>query len=67
MGHDSDLFKKQKDYREVSNVNNFSTLQSFRSNMRKSEFRVADFIKGKELGAGKFGKVEIVKYRLVLA
>jgi hypothetical protein len=55
--YDADLFKKQKDFRDVPNTNNFTTLQAFKTNMRKSEFRMADFIKGRELGSGKFGKV----------
>lgn len=32
--------------------------------LRQSGFRQTDFKKGKELGAGKFGKVNLVKYVL---
>jgi hypothetical protein len=41
-----------------------STATSFRhaSSLRRSEFRATDFIRGKELGNGKFGTVEVVKY-----
>lgn len=50
-----DGFKKQKD------VTTYGTMGSFKAGLRRSEFRASDFIKGKELGNGKFGTVEVVK------
>lgn len=56
FGHyETDVFKKQKEP-----VNGFAA--SFKNSLRRSEFRATDFIKGKELGSGKFGTVEVVKY-----
>lgn len=57
MHYEADVFKKQKE----ASSNFSSTAPSFRSTLRRSEFRVSDFVKGKELGNGKFGTVEIVK------
>lgn len=62
MHYEAEVFKKQKDTNgSTANSNYPSSLQPFKNSLRRSEFRASDFVKGKELGSGKFGTVEVVK------
>lgn len=59
MNSEKEGFRKNKEIKGDSIIGNYSTLESRK--MRQSEFRHSDFMKGKELGTGKFGKVQVVK------
>lgn len=50
-------FRKQKTDVIIGNYSQFQKAGS----LRQSTFKCSDFIKGKELGSGKFGKVQVVK------
>jgi hypothetical protein len=60
MNSQKEGFRKNKDAQgDQILAKNYSTVESHK--LRQSEFRHSDFMKGKELGCGKFGKVQVVK------
>ena len=60
LSNEKEGFRKQKDLKCEQNLSHYSIIEQRK--VQQSDFRHSDFMKGKELGSGKFGKVQVVKY-----